>query len=97
MADFLRTLLRGAVSCGNSGEGVEVGLGEWGGMSTSRALPVMRTPDLREAYEAVQRLLGLALPLDNFHVNVETQALTLAEAQRLVAAFPTAPVYPAGR
>ncbi|GHF62075.1 hypothetical protein GCM10018790_45090 [Kitasatospora xanthocidica] len=58
-------------------------------MSTSRALPVLRTPDLRAAHDAARRLLALAVPMDGFLVEGETTARTPAEARRLFAAFPT--------
>ncbi|MFD7907956.1 MULTISPECIES: hypothetical protein [unclassified Kitasatospora] len=63
-------------------------------MSNSNALPVLRTPDLPTAYRAVKRLLNLAIPMDSFNVSAETEALTLAEAQRMAAAFPTATIAP---
>ena len=63
-------------------------------MSTSNALPILRTPDLLNAHQAVQRLLSLAIPMDEFQVSAEAQALTLAEAQDMVAAFPKAAVTP---
>ncbi|MFV5994934.1 hypothetical protein ACNPQM_21360 [Streptomyces sp. NPDC056231] len=63
-------------------------------MSTSNALPILRTPDLLNAHQAVQRLLSLAFPMDKFQVGAEAQALTLEEAQRMVAAFPKAWVSP---
>ncbi|GAA2142069.1 hypothetical protein GCM10009760_26860 [Kitasatospora kazusensis] len=63
-------------------------------MSTSNVLPVLRTPDLLNAYQAVQRLLSLAVPMDEFQVSAQAQALTAAEAQRMAAAFPDARVGP---
>ncbi|MFB7106231.1 hypothetical protein [Streptomyces hydrogenans] len=63
-------------------------------MSTSNALPVLRTSDLLNAHQAVQRLLSLAIPMDEFQVSAEAQALTLAEAQDMVAAFPKAALTP---
>ncbi|MGW8361849.1 hypothetical protein ACWGK1_14905 [Streptomyces wedmorensis] len=63
-------------------------------MSTSNALPILRTPDLLKAHQAVQRLLSLAIPMDKFQVSTEARALTLAEAQNMVAAFPKATVSP---
>ncbi|PJN25112.1 hypothetical protein CG736_16710 [Kitasatospora sp. CB02891] len=51
-------------------------------------MPVLRTPDLTAAHGAVRRLLGLVIPMDGFHVGASVQALTAAEAQRMVAAFP---------
>ncbi|MBP0451386.1 hypothetical protein J5Y04_17800 [Kitasatospora sp. RG8] len=59
-------------------------------MSTSNAIPVLRTPDLRSAYQAAQRILDLAIPMDRFNISAEAQARTLAEAQRMAAAFPDA-------
>jgi hypothetical protein len=63
-------------------------------VSTSNALPVLRTPDLLTAYQAVQHLLSLAIPMPDFQVSAEAQALTLPEAQRMVAAFPNAVISP---
>ncbi len=63
-------------------------------VSTSNALPILRTPDLLSAHQVIQRLLSLAIPMGEVLVDVETQALTLAEAQRMVAAFPEAWVCP---
>lgn len=63
-------------------------------MSTSNALPVLRTPDLLSARQAVQGLLSLAIPMDKFQVSAEAQALSPAEAQRMVATFPKATVSP---
>ncbi|MFI1814772.1 hypothetical protein ACH414_30955 [Streptomyces sp. NPDC020422] len=64
-------------------------------MSTSQALPVLRTPDPLLALQAARRLLALGSPLSRFRVNAETHALTPAEARRVVAAFPDAWISPA--
>ncbi|MBR7835855.1 hypothetical protein KDL01_21455 [Actinospica durhamensis] len=63
-------------------------------MSTSRALPILRTADLQVAYAAVERLLRLVIPLKGFYVSAEAQALTLDEAQRMALAFPEATIAP---
>ncbi|MFF7994055.1 hypothetical protein ACFZDG_30235 [Kitasatospora xanthocidica] len=64
-------------------------------MSTSNAIPVLRTPDLRLAHQAARRLLDLAVHWDKgVAVSASVDALTLAEAQRMTAAFPTAVLGP---
>ncbi|MFF0295693.1 hypothetical protein ACFYST_19765 [Kitasatospora sp. NPDC004614] len=63
-------------------------------MSTSNVLPVLRTCDLSDAYRAVRRLLGLVVPMDGFRVSAFGQVLAVAEAERLVAAFPEGVIIP---
>ncbi|HET9170956.1 MAG TPA: hypothetical protein VFN97_16080 [Actinospica sp.] len=63
-------------------------------MSTSRAIPILRTADLRDAHAVVERLLRLVIPLDGFQVSAEAQALTPAEARRMASAFPDALLSP---
>jgi hypothetical protein len=63
-------------------------------MSTSHALPILRTTDLQVAYATVERLLRLVIPLKGFHVSAEAQALILAEAQCMTLAFPEATIAP---
>ncbi len=82
------------MSSKNSRECARLHLPDCSGVSTSNALPVLRTSDLLNAYQAVQRLLSLAIPMEKFQVSAEARALTLAEAQRMVAAFPKATVGP---
>ncbi|THA29040.1 hypothetical protein [Streptomyces sp. A1547] len=82
------------LSSTNSRECAGLHLPDCSSMSTSNALPVLRTSDLVGAHQAVQRLLSLAIPMDKFQVNAEAQALTPAEAQRMVAAFPKSTVSP---
>lgn len=82
------------LSSTNSRERAGLYLPDCSGVSTSNALPILRTPDLLNAHQAVQRLLSLAFPMDKFQVGAEAQALTLEEAQRMVAAFPKAWVSP---
>ncbi|MEU6974295.1 hypothetical protein AB0A71_42595 [Kitasatospora aureofaciens] len=59
-------------------------------MSTSRALPVLRTPDLRAAHDAARRLLALATGVEHCDADGRTTARTVAEARRLYETFPDA-------
>ncbi|MFJ4189789.1 hypothetical protein [Kitasatospora sp. NPDC089509] len=63
-------------------------------MSTSTALPVLRTPDPHVAHAAARRLLALAEAVADCNTEGVTTALTAAEARRLFAAFPEARATP---
>ncbi|MET9181501.1 hypothetical protein ABZX88_25240 [Kitasatospora aureofaciens] len=59
-------------------------------MSTSRAHPVLRTPDLRATHDAARRLLALATGVGHCDADGRTTARTVAEARRPYETFPDA-------
>ncbi|WP_189849877.1 hypothetical protein [Streptomyces omiyaensis] len=61
-------------------------------MSTSSALPVLRTADLPTVHRAARRLLDLVTPLEDYVVTAEIRELPLAEAQAMAASLPGAVV-----
>ncbi|MEV7185407.1 hypothetical protein [Kitasatospora sp. NPDC093102] len=57
-------------------------------MSTTRALPILRTPDRQAAYDAARQLLDLTVQRDLTEASGFTNALTTTQARQMFEAFP---------